>query len=87
MVALGRRGEPGLKQMQALIERLELEIVPVSDDHARLAIEAFRRFGKGRHRASLDYGDCFSYALARATGEAVLFKGDDFSYTNLKRGV
>ena len=51
--------------MQALIERLELEVVPLSDDHAKLAIEAFRRFGKGRHPAGLNYGDCFSYALPR----------------------
>ena len=87
MVAFGRRGEPGLEQMQALIERLQLEIVPLSDDHARLAIEAFRRFGKGRHRAGLNYGDCFSYALARATSKALLFKGDDFSHTDLKRAV
>ncbi len=87
MVALGRRGEPGLEQMQALIERLELEVVPLSDDHAKLAIEAFRRFGKGRHPAGLNYGDCFSYALAKATGEPLLFKGDDFSQTDIKRAV
>ncbi len=87
MVALGRRGERGLEQMQALIERLELEVVPLSDDHAKLAIEAFRRFGKGRHSASLNYGDCFSYALAKATGEPLLFKGDDFSQTDIKRAV
>jgi ribonuclease VapC len=87
IIALGRRGEPGLEQMQALIERLELEIVPHSDDHAKLAIEAFRRFGKGRHPAGLNYGDCFSYALAKATGEPLLFKGDDFSQTDIKQAV
>jgi len=87
MVALGRRGEPGLEQMQALIERLELEVVPLSDDHAKLAIEAFRRFGKGRHPAGLNYGDCFSYALAKATSEPLLFKGDDFSQTDIKRAI
>ena len=85
MVALGRRGEPGLEQMQALIERLELQIVPLSDEHAKLAIEAFRRFGKGRNPAGLNYGDCFSYALAKATGESLLFKGNDFSQTDVKR--
>jgi ribonuclease VapC len=87
MVALGRRGEPGLEQMQALIERLELEVVPLSDDHAKLAIEAFRRFGKGRHPAGLNYGDCFSYALAKATGEPLLFKGNDFPQTDIKRAL
>ena len=85
MVALGRRGEPGLEQMQALIERLALDVVPLSDEHATLAIEAFRRFGKGRHPAGLNYGDCFSYALAKATGEPLLFKGNDFSQTDIKR--
>ena len=87
MVALGRRGEPGLEQMQALIERLELEVVSRSDDHAKLAIEAFQRFGKGRHSANLNYGDCFSYALAKATGEPLLFKGDYFLKTDIKRAV
>ena len=87
MVALGRGGEPGLEQMQALIERLELEVVPFSDEQATLAIEAFRRFGKGRHPAGLNFGDCFSYALAKATGEPLLFKGDDFSRTDIKPAV
>lgn len=87
MVALGRRGEPGLEQMQALIERLELEIVPLSDEQAKLAIDGFRRFGKGRHPAGLNFGDCFSYALAKATGQPLLFKGDDFSLTDIKRAV
>ena len=85
IVALGRRGEPGLEQLQTLIERLELDVVPLSNDHAKLAVDAFRRFGKGRHPAALNFGDCFSYALARATGEPLLFKGDDFSQTDVKR--
>ena len=87
IVALGRRGEAGLEQMQALVENLKLETVPLSADHARLAIDAFRRFGKGRHPAGLNFGDCFSYALAKATGEPLLFKGDDFSQTDVKRAV
>ena len=87
IVALGRRGEAGLEHMQALLESLKLETVPLSADHARLAIDAFRRFGKGRHPAGLNFGDCFSYALAKATGEPLLFKGDDFSQTDIKRAV
>ncbi len=87
MVALGRGGEPGLEQMQALIERLDLEVVPFTHDQATLAIDAFRRFGKGRHPAGLNFGDCFSYALAKATGEPLLFKGDDFSRTDVKPAV
>ena len=87
VVALGRRGEPGLEQLQALLEHLKLDVVALSADHAQLAVDAFRRFGKGRHRAGLNFGDCFAYALARATGEPLLFKGDDFSQTDIKRAV
>ena len=85
IVVLGRAGEAGLEQMQALLENLRLETVPLSADHAGLAIDAFRRFGKGRHPAALNFGDCFSYALAKATGEPLLFKGDDFSQTDIGR--
>ena len=84
IVALARRGDTGLEQMQALIEQIQLEVVPLSSEHTRLAIEAFRRFGKGRHPAGLNFGDCFSYALAKATGEPLLFKGADFSQTDIK---
>jgi len=87
IVALGRAGEAGLEQIEALRENLKLETVPFSADHARLAIDAFRRFGKGRHPAGLNFGDCFSYALAKATGEPLLFKGGDFSQTDIKRAV
>ena len=73
--------------MQALLEILKIDTVPLSADHARLAIEAFRKFGKGRHSAGLNFGDCFSYALAKATGEPLLFKGGDFSQTDMRRAV
>jgi len=71
--------------MQALIDRLELDVVALTDEQAALAIDAFRRFGKGRHSAGLNFGDCFSYALAKATDEPLLFKGDDFAQTDIKR--
>lgn len=87
IVALGRAGEAGLEQMQALLEILKIETVPLSADHAQLAIDAFRHFGKGRHPAGLNFGDCFSYALAKATGEPLLFKGNDFSQTDIKRAL
>ena len=87
IVALGLAGEVGLQQVDALLETLRVETVPLSADHARLAIDAFRHFGKGRHPAGLNFGDCFSYALARATGEPLLFKGDDFAQTDIKRAV
>jgi ribonuclease VapC len=87
IVALGLAGEVGLKQVDALLETLRVETVPLSADHARLAIDAFRHFGKGRHPAGLNFGDCFSYALAKATGEPLLFKGDDFAQTDIERAV
>lgn len=75
---------------EVLSERLELviahfgiELIPVNTYHARIGREAFNRYGKGRHRAHLNYGDCFAYALARGTNEPLLFKGDDFNHTDI----
>ena len=87
IVALGSAGEAGREQADALLETLRVETVPLSADHARLAVDAYRTFGKGRHPAGLNFGDCFSYALARATGEPLLFKGDDFAQTDIKRAI
>ncbi len=87
MVVLSRRSEEGLTVLQGLLEDLQIEQASVSTEHAALAIEGFRRFGKGRHRAALNLGDCFAYALAKATGEPLLFKGDDFSRTDIKRAA
>ena len=63
------------------------EIVAVTPQQAEIAVDAFRRFGRGRHRASLNIGDCFCYALAAATDHALLFKGDDFGRTDIRPGV
>ena len=60
-------------------------MVAVDVEQARVARRAFSRFGKGRHPAGLNFGDCFSYALARVLGEPLLFKGDDFSQTDVAR--
>ena len=87
IVVLSRRREAGLAILNDLLIDMRIDTVPVSADHARLAVDAFRRFGKGRHAAGLNFGDCFSYALAHATGEPLLFKGDDFSQTDIKRAV
>jgi ribonuclease VapC len=62
---------------------MRVEQVPVSPEHAELARAAYRRFGKGRHPARLNFGDCFAYALAQATGDSLLFVGDDFSRTDI----
>jgi ribonuclease VapC len=62
----------------------EIVIEPVTFRQAKIAREAYRDFGKGRHRANLNFGDCFSYALAKVTGEPLLFKGNDFSHTDVE---
>lgn len=73
----------GSRQLDAFMRRAGITIEPVTEDHAHLARQAFTDFGKGRHPAGLNYGDCFSYALAKAIGEPLLFKGRDFAKTDL----
>lgn len=73
----------GGRQFDAFLRQADIAIEPVTEEHAHIARQAFIDFGKGRHPAGLNYGDCFSYALAKATGEPLLFKGKDFSKTDL----
>ena len=87
LVALSRRGDGGLKQLQDMVIGYGIGVVPLDASHAALALEAFRRFGKGRHRAGLNYGDCMAYALAVATDMPLLFKGDDFIHTDVRSAV
>ena len=83
IVVEGRKGVDGREPMEELIAGLGVETVPVSAEQAVLAIDAYRRFGKGMHPASLNIGDCFVYALAKATGRPLLYKGDDFRRTDV----
>lgn len=83
-VVEGRKGEAGRADLEELLKIVDPDIVAVTAQHADFAIEAFRSFGKGRHRAGLNIGDCFSYALARAANQPLLFKGDDFSRTDIE---
>jgi ribonuclease VapC len=76
-------GYEGLRDLDLLIATAGIEFAPVDVDQAYFAREAFRRFGKGRHPAALNFGDCFSYALAKATGLPLLFKGSDFAQTDV----
>jgi ribonuclease VapC len=69
--------------LDALLETLGIDIVPVTVQHARLARTAYHTYGKGRHPAGLNFGDCFAYALAKATDLPLLFKGDDFGQTDV----
>ena len=69
--------------LDLFVAAAEIEVVSFDRDHAQLARMAFRRFGKGRHRAGLNLGDCFSYALAKSLAAPLLYKGDDFIHTDL----
>jgi len=83
LVAMRLRTPDPVSVLDILIDHLEVTVVPVDLEQAHLARDAFRRFGKGHHTAGLNFGDCFSYALARQKGEPLLFKGNDFSQTDI----
>ena len=72
------------RRLDELLREVQIGVEPVTLNQARIAREAYRDFGKGRHRAGLNFGDCFAYALAKVTGEALLFKGDDFCHTDIE---
>jgi ribonuclease VapC len=72
------------RRFDDFFRQAHIVIESVSPEHARIAREAYRDFGKGRHRAGLNFGDCFSYALAKERGETLLFKGDDFCQTDIE---
>lgn len=78
-----RFGEPGGRELDLWLHRAGVELVSVDSAQAEAARIAYRRYGKGRHRAGLNYGDCFAYALAMISGEPLLFKGDDFVHTDV----
>jgi len=84
IVAETRAGEQGARNLDAAVTRMRIEVVPLTVNHAVHARRAFRRYGRGRHPARLNFGDCFAYALAKASGEPLLFKGNDFSQTDIK---
>lgn len=88
-IVVDRLRDPVLsRRLDDLLEALGLDVVPVSANQAAIGRDAYRDYGKGSgHPAGLNYGDCFAYALARETGEPLLFKGDDFVHTDLTRAV
>jgi ribonuclease VapC len=80
----GSRDPVASRRFDDLFREAQLVVEPVTESQARIAREAYRDFGKGSgHPAGLNFGDCFAYALAKATGEPILFKGDDFRRTDL----
>ena len=85
LVIEARKGERGGHELDRLIQKAEVLVVPVDAEHVSEARRAYRRFGKGRHAAGPNFGDLFAYALARTAGEPLLFKGDDFARTDIGR--
>ena len=84
IVLESRGGATAGPELDLFVERALIELVPVTAEHAQAARRAWRRFGKGNHPAGLNFGDCFVYALADATGEPLLFKGADFALTDIE---
>ncbi|MBW0367324.1 type II toxin-antitoxin system VapC family toxin [Ensifer adhaerens] len=84
MVIETRLGEAAGADLDLWLYKADVEIVPVTAEHSDRARRAWRRYGKGRHPASLNYGDCFSYALAALSGEPLLYKGNDLSQTDIE---
>ena len=78
-----RFGEPGGRELDLWLHRAGVDLVGVDADQAEVARSAYRRFGKGCDPAGLNYGDCFAYALAKVSGEPLLFKGGDFVHTDI----
>jgi ribonuclease VapC len=83
IVMQARRGDDGARDLDLLLAKLRVDIAVVTANQADIARKAFRRYGRGRHAANLNFGDCFAYALAKDTSAPLLFKGDDFSQTDV----
>lgn len=84
IVIEARKGEAGGRELDLLLHRARIEIIALNTDHVELALAAWRKFGKGNHPAGLNIGDCCAYALAKYSGEPLLFKGEDFRRTDIR---
>jgi ribonuclease VapC len=84
MVLEAKRGEAAGREFDLFVVRAQLEVVPVDSDQVEIARSAWRKYGKGRHAAGLNFGDCFAYALAKFSGQKLLAKGDDFRLTDVE---
>lgn len=84
IVVTGRKGPAGAREIDLLLHTAGMVVVSLDADQVLLARAAYQKFGKGRHPAGLNLGDCCTYALARSTGEPLLFKGNDFSKVDLR---
>jgi len=84
IVMESRTGIAGGHELDQFVEKAPIQLVAVTAEHAQAARRAWRQFGKGNHPAALNFGDCFAYALAKETGEPLLFKGGDFALTDIE---
>lgn len=84
LVMMRRQGAEAGDLAMALIDTLQIAVLPWTIDHARLAADAHLRFGRGRHPAGLNYGDCMAYALAKSLDAKLLYKGEDFARTDIQ---
>ena len=84
MVVEGRGGTAAGDELDRLVDRAPIQLVEVTAEQAHVARLAWRRYGKGRHPAGLNFGDCFAYALAEVTQESLLYKGGDFAATDVE---
>ncbi len=87
IVIEARFGAAGQADLDLFVEKAAIELIPVDLEQAKVARRAFSLYGRGRHATGLDYGDCFAYALATTLGEPLLYKGDDFSRTDVSSVV
>jgi len=84
IVVEAKKGDSGGRELDFLLHQARIEIVPLTAEQFEIARSAWRKYGKGRHLAGLNVGDCCSYALAKCAGEPLLFKGDDFRHTDIE---
>jgi ribonuclease VapC len=87
IVLAGRRGEAGLGGLERTLRLLRITVLAVDAHDSSVAVRAFLKYGKGRHRARLNFGDCISYAVAKTRRQRLLYKGDDFSHTDVERAA
>ena len=83
MVLSSRLGRDPRQQLAGFLREMEVEVIPFTAEHYEVAMDAFERFGKGRHPAALNFGDCLTYAVARLSGLPLLYTGNDFARTDL----
>jgi len=83
LVFIGRRHARGATEVEELVKELAITVVPFGEAEWRAAVDAFARFGRGRHKASLNFGDCLAYACAAVGGDSLLYVGEGFSHTDI----